>query len=224
MEPKVLLLAVYKKFYIPANAASYEALCKLGMPSTRIHEDLIPMIKSAAVANGYELRGKLWSNIRAKAEAKLAAFWASVHPNCDSEFRTKQWIFSTKKSDAYTAARAALPKLERSLREFFDRWGFVGEFIPSETRERLKLVVNFKMDMKRMPSVTLKQEVADIEPSILTFGFNRLTLRRDKHMVHWTFEQRSGDNWIQKLGSSCTADEVLNPLSFVGTLIDVQKR
>lgn|GEM_PF-4072396 len=224
MEPKVILLVVYKKFYIPANAASYKALCELGMPSTRIHEDLIPMVKSAALAKGYELRGKLWANVRAKAEAKLAEFWKSVHPNCDAEFRTRQWIFSTKKADAYVAAREALPKLERSLREFFDRWGFVGEFVPSESRERLKLVINFKMDVKRMPSVTIKKDVQDIEPSILTFGFNRLTMRRDKHFLHWSFEQKSGDNWIEKHSSSCTLDELNNPLAFIGSLIEMQKR
>lgn len=224
-EPQATILLVqYKKFFIPANAASYEALTKLGMPITRIHADHIPMIKSAAAAKGYELRGKHWSQVVEKASAKLEAFWRSVHKNCDVEFRAKQWIFSTKKADAYDAARKALPKLERSLREFFDRWGFVGEFVPSESRERLKLVVSFQMDSKRMPSIAIRKDLQDIEPSVLTFGFNRLTMRRDRHFLHWAFEQKSGDNWVERFSSSCTADELTNPLAFVGALIDAQKR
>lgn len=220
--PEEILLVSYKQFFIPANARSYKALCELGMPSTRIHKDLIPLVKSAAVAKGYELRGKLWSAVLERATEKLSTFWQSVDAHCAVEFHERQWVFSTTKASAYQAARAALPKLEKSIREFFNRWGFVGEFVPSESRERIKLAVTFQMSETRMPSIGIRKDVAQIEPQTLTLGFNRLSLRRDRNMLHWTLEQQSGTQWIERISSSCTLDAVNIPVAFFGLLAQAQ--
>lgn len=222
--PEVILLVKYKQFFIPADAAAYRALTVLKMPATRIHEDLIPIIKDAAVRHGYELRGKRWTAVTAKAEKKLSDFWTGLHENCVVEFRSRQWVFSTNKPAAYTKARAALPKLEAAIRDFLNRWGFKGEFIPSESRERLKLVVTFRMDIQRMPEVVMRKDVAAIEPTTLTFGFNRIHVRVDGKYWNWTLEQATGSTWTERFASRCLINEVGDPSTFVKALIEVNAR
>lgn len=222
--PEVILLVKYKQFFIPADVKSYRALCSLNMPVTRINEDLIPLIKDHAVRRGYELRGQKWSSVVARATKKLEKYWTETHPNCVVEFRKRQWIFSTNKAAAYDQARVALPKLEKAIRDFLNRWGFSGEFVPSESRERLKLSVTYRMDLSRMPAVEVRKDIEDIEPLVFTFGFNRLSIRQEKRSLKWVLEQQSGNAWIQRFSSTCLPSEIGDPSALVKMLLELSAR
>jgi hypothetical protein len=207
----VIRLVKHKQWYIPADAQDYQILVNLGIPSTRIHEDQREIVKHVAERKGYTLRGKHFETVLEEFTEDLYKRWMRF-PHRNVKFKKSSMIFSTTDAAAFKRARdKSVPLLTTKLQEFFQRWGFVGDFKYSENHDKVRLVVDYNFSSFRKPVITLKENPKEVTKSVINLGGNRLIFwREDKHL-HWEIETKAANEWRPRVKGSCLHSEMSDP-------------
>lgn len=211
----VIPLVKYKQWYMPADAQAYQQLVDLGIPSTRIHEDQMEIIKLVAGRRGFVFRAKHFDSVFDAFTDDLHARWMRF-PHRNAKFKKTRMVFSTTDAAAFKRAKnKSVPIIERKLREFFQRWGFIGDFKYSENHDKVRLVVEYAFSSNRRPVVQLKEDAKEVTKTILNLGMNRLIFWRDAKYLHWEIEVKAADEWFPRTKGQCLHKEMSDPTATV---------
>ncbi|MNY00725.1 hypothetical protein D3C86_1332330 [compost metagenome] len=137
-------------------------------------------------------------------------------PHRNAKFKKTRLVFSTTDAAAFKRAKSkSVPIVERKLREFFQRWGFVGDFKYSENNDKVRLVVEYAFSTTRRPVILLKEDVKEVTKTVLNFGMNRFVLWRDAKYVYWEIEVKAADEWFPRTKGQCLHKEMSDPTATV---------
>lgn len=173
-------LTKIKQWYLPVDAEAYNMLKQAGVPLTRIHERIMPALR--LLTNKHKIKARLvdfMAEIYNPFMDRIGATW-NKHENRICSLRARELRFETVKQSAYTKAKAALPHLEECLRRFFDRWGYKAIFTYSESRGKIRFVVNFHLDANKEPIIPLVEPPAEAPVIRFKLGFTRISIRLGK--------------------------------------------
>ncbi len=215
----VIKLVKHKSWYMPADAQAYTHLVSLGITSTRLHEDQMEIIKHVAKLKGFSIRGKHFESVFDEFTDELYKRWMRF-PHRNVKFKKSSMVFNTTDAAAFRRAKnKSIPIIETKIRDFFQRWGFIGEFKFSENHDKVKLVVDYSFSASRKPVIKLKEDPKEVTKTILNLGQNRLVLWRDGKYLHWELEVQAADEWKPRTKGQCLHTEVSDPTASILLLL-----
>lgn len=229
----VIELVKIKSWYIPADAASYQALKEAQVPLLIFHKDFLPTLQLAT--RRYNIRAKelLWGDLFSQRMDQIGAQWNSKKTRT-CRITDSKLVFT---SVAHASNRKSFNSLEVCLSKFFARWSFKYYPVFSEGIDKYKLVVEFKFDPTLLPvipvvSVDTKREFE------MVLGFTKLkltfydkpcaTLVKSKGMVAplivlEVFTQ-TGDTWYPVHTSTVKPSQVGDVAGFMPGFLELFNR
>lgn len=177
--PQIIRLTKIKQWYLPVDKESYTILRDAGVPLIRIPADFIPAlslltkkhhIKAREVSFRDEILGPFLENVGTTWNKK---------PFCKATIGARNMKFETTKAEVYTKMKEVIPKLVEVLERFFARWGYSYTIVPSESRQKWKIDVDYFFDSNKMPIIPLATPVEEQQKIQLKIGFTRLTFTFD---------------------------------------------
>jgi hypothetical protein len=167
----VINLVRVKSWFIPGDAASYQALKEAAGPLLIFHKDFLPTLQLATRRHGIRAKETLWTDLFHKRMDLIGAAW-KAKPGRNCRITDDKLVFQAKSSKRN---RMAVAQLEASLAKFFARWSFRYRPVFSETADRLKLVIEFKFDPELQPIVPVVP--VDVKRTYeMVLGFTKLSL------------------------------------------------
>lgn len=209
-----------RQWYIPFDADSYRRLVEIGITSTQIHEDMIPIIKLAAEKKNYVLTGTNYRPLEDEFIDKIIRAW-SRHEGRSARAKKNQLILRANAKAFSRAKSKGIPRAEQALRRFFERWGLDAEFTYSEKEgERLRLVVQWvKRDTK--PIIDVLPQIED-QYTYLELGLHRIRASHTKKYLYLDFQSKQGSGWANVRTWRVKSDDVADTSRFIGMLIASQ--
>lgn len=217
MEDKVITLVKYKTFFMPRSGDDYALMRTLKMPVTRIHHSALGILKHQADKNGVRLKGVSWNSILGDATTRLASYWNG--DSFKSEFSKGRMLLNTAHSSVLDVGRTKATVAQGAIERFLNRWGFVGEFNYSESRDKLQLVVDYKFSLNRTPAVEVAKTQEDAPSSTFTIGFTQFKFTQTDNYLIWTLLTQVGAEWKEVRSGRSLLTEVSDPRDLIGGLL-----
>lgn len=116
-----------------------------------------------------------------------------------------------------------LKNVENKLLAFFERWGYETEFIPSESKTKAMLTVDYVLAKEKLPVIINgdHQHEPDFDPAILQFGNYRLLINRHGDGFGISFEELSMSEWTVVRSMPKVKANQLSTAHFISTLFEM---
>jgi hypothetical protein len=218
---KICTFTKIKAWYMPVDAETYKLMKAADAPLTRVHENMMPTL--LMLLKSRKLRAKAIDFNEALLNPyldELGRRWQKK-PHRKATITSSVLKFETEHASAAELAREAIPKLETSLRRFFQRWGFVAEFQTSEHRGKIKFHVSYKFDSNKMPIIPLVEEPESLPQIRLNLGYVRLTLTLGSKEVETNIALAAGTDWNSIHTSRCLYSQISDVRAMIGALAGI---
>ena len=122
---------------------------------------------------------------------KLEQFWSRYGSIKYDKNRIKLITTNTKENVQ------KLRVVENKLLAFFERWGYATEFIPTESKTRATLTVDYLLERDKMPLIKIndREHEPDFDPAILELGNFRLIINKHNDSYGFSFEEKIVGEW-----------------------------
>lgn len=221
---QIIKLTKIKQWYLPVDADAYKTLRAIGVPLIRIHENFLPTVNLLAKKHKTRFQALNFNEtILHPYLDELGARWQKKS-NRKATITSNVLKFETSHQSAGEAAKAALPKLEASLRRFFTRWGYSATYEVSESRGKIKFHVQYRYDVEKTPIVHLVEDATSLPQIHLDIGFVRLSLTLGEKEIETTVSVQGGTTWQPIHTSRCLYSQVSDVRAMVNTLMDIPSR
>lgn len=220
-----LSLTKIKQWYLPFDAETYKIMRdQLGLPVTRIHQNLFPILHAAAKKHKMEIRGiNFIDDILNPYLDKLGTTWLK-REHRTATLNGSVLKFETTNSKVKEQGVLAINKLEGSLRRFFERWGYKAVFEYSEARGKCKLHVKYKFNSEQMQVIPLVEPNEALPTVRLKLGFVKLTLILGPKSVEVNYAIAAGTGWTSMHTSTCLYSQISDVRPMMRALVDVTNR
>ena len=217
MQSEVTLVK-HRRWYIPADAESYEILRGLGMASTQIHEDLIGALKMVCKKKKVVLKGRPFKIVQEEFLDNLIPKWE--RPGRRIIIKRNRVILSASGKGYEKGRKFGIPKSKEAIQKFCDRWGLSVEITISENEGRsIKLVADF-VKGSRAPVIDV-QPLGEDKPTVLDFGRHRIRIVREGRFLLTHLELKSADDWQIIRTCRSLPQEMADPTAFMTAVLDV---
>lgn len=217
MSDQIITLVKYKTFYMPRDSQDFLLMRKLRMPVSRLHESALGILRHQAHKNDMHLKGVAWKSILTEAREGLTNFWSGDHFN--TEYSKGRMLLSTAHASVIDLARNRASTAEGAIRRFLTRWGFVGEFNYSESRDKVQLVCDYEFSAERMPAVSMGPTPEEAEPCTFTVGFTQFRFTRTDRFLIWSIWTMTGSEWKEMRSGRSLLNEVSDPSDLIRGLL-----
>lgn len=218
---KVIRLTRIKQYYLPVDAESYLTLRAVGIPTTRIHVDLLPTIQLLTTKEN--IRGievSFTHDILNPFLDKVGTEWLKGEHRT-ATIHAKTMRFDTTHQSVMSKAKKAVPELQACLERFFLRWGYRHTFEYSEHRGKCRLHVEYWFDAKTQPVIPLEKDQAEVPEVVLNFGFMQLKMKLMPREVHLTIMTSQGGKFTPFHSTRCLYSQVSDVLPFITALMEI---
>lgn len=211
-------LVKYRRWYIPADAESYQTLVGLGMASTQIHEDMIPALKLVCKKNKIVLKGRTFKSVQDEFLETLIPRWE--RPGRRIQIRKGRITLSASGKGYRKGKKFGIPRSRNLIAKFCERWGITLTISVTENEGKsIRLVADFSKE-DRAPVIDIIP-LAEDNPVVLDFGRHRLRFAQDgKYLVSY-WELKGADDWSVLRTFRTLPSEMADPTNFVAALLDV---
>lgn len=237
-----LYLVKNRQHYIVRDSAAYAILRSIGVPMLRIHQDFLPIVQEflgnrEIEVETTEFKTAVFEPWLEKTTGTWGRKYGTVKVEGDSRAGTISFLASCKRDvdpttdEKLQQTKVAVDKLTEIITQFFQRWGYRVEIVYSEKigGTKIKLHVEYRFDVERMPIVPLETPVQELKEYIIKFGFARVVLQfdepkagKDIAYVHVRFEVSQGGTWAPVHTSRCTPTQISTVLPMMNALMKVR--
>ena len=185
-----------RQFLIPYDDDTMRKLISCNIRLTKFNLDFLPVLKQIVqtVHKDEVFEVAEWATLFDPMLDHLEAFWTR-DKGCKIRFNKNEIKITAPAEERFVKR---LKIIEQKLRLFFERWGYIVEFAPSESKTRCGLGVYYSFEKEKLPVITIGDAAYDLDfdPAILEFGDYRLVLNCRTDCFGWSFEHRDwSDHW-----------------------------
>lgn len=224
MKTRIITITKLKQWYLPVDAESYKILRSVGIPLIRIQENFMPTISFLAKKEKIKARVVDFNDtILHPYLDELGALWQKKDHRI-ATINSSVLKFETVHSSAAEQGRIAIPKVEASLRRFFTRWGYTASFEFSESRNKLKLHVNYKYDSNKLPIINLIEDATSLPVTRIDLGYVRISLTMGEKELETNISIATGTTWQSIHTSRCLYSQVTDVRQMINTFMDIASK
>lgn len=218
---QIIQLTKIKQWYLPVDAESYNILKAAGAPLIRFHEDFLPTL--SLLTKPRNIKAKVVSfndDIMHPFFDKLGELWNNKEHR-RATINNTSLKFETTHASILKNSKAAIEKIEASLRRFFTRWGYTAVFEFSESRGKCKLHVTYKHNSNNLPVIPLVDDPASQPVVRIKLGYIRISLTMMTREVEVNVAIASGTGWNSISTTRCLYTQFGNVKPMINSLMDI---
>lgn len=208
-----------RQYLIPREDQDMKALLTLNLRLTRYDVDYLPTLKLIAEAKGYSIEVSDFSPIIEDLFTRLENWWTA---SADQTFKYEKNRIKLLGPNNPSIVRK-LQNLENKLLSFFERWGYETNFIPSQSKTRASLTIDYSLSRDKVPVITIDdaEHELDFDPAILQFGKQRIIISRRANSYGYAFQEYVNGDWHDVRSQSKINMNELKSSHFITTLFEM---
>lgn len=208
-----LKLYSHKSWFFPADAKTYKVLSGIGFPTTRIHKDSISILKLVLKKHGHSAMVEPFS-VRYEKFLNSAAEWCHRYGyKCKVKSSEQSYRFPATQEGRKHAAL-----MITKTRDFWTRWGLMGDINEQELASSIRVVVVLSK-ATRNPVVKIKKKAELEKRNVLELGTHRLCTSTDNRFLLWELDVKTGPDWRPLARGKQLLTEVSDPSGLIGDLM-----
>jgi hypothetical protein len=194
------------------------------VPLIRFHSALFPTIQFLLTKKKIKVTVESFKDTVLEPYLdKLGAAWiAGRHRECTITQKTMTFVTTDKALK--DKAPELFDKLDKSLRAFFERWGFTFAIEVSSLRGKFKMHVSYRYNSDKQPVIPLIEEVAAIAPVTINLGNVRLQLSLGKTEMEVKVSQAAGSGWAPLVTSQCKYSQISDIRPMLNALLQIPSK
>ena len=215
----MITLVKNRQWLIPRSDDDMKQLLKLNLRLTKYDVDYLPTLRLIAKAKKEQIELLDFNTVIFNPMVKkLQKFWSRDDQVIKFEHNRIKLIGP---NNPHTVKR--LQNVENKLLAFFERWGFEFEFIPSESKTRAMLTVDYIVSKEKFPVIINgdREYEPDFDPAILQFGNYRLLINRHDDCFGFSFVLLIMTQWTPERSMSKVRSDQLSTAHFISTLFEL---
>jgi hypothetical protein len=215
----MITLVRNRQWLIPYTDDDMKVLLTLNLRLTKYDVDYLPTLRLIAKAKKEQVQILDFNKVVFDPMLnKLEKFWSKDDQVLKLEHNRIKLIGP---NNSQTVKR--LQNIENKLLAFFERWGFDFEFIPSESKTKAMLTIDYILSKEKLPVIISNSTDSDpdFDPAILQFGNYRLLINRHNDCFGLSFEELSMGEWTVVRGMPKVRADQLSTSHFISTLFEM---
>lgn len=190
----MITLLKNRQWLIPATDDDMKLLLKLNLRLTKFDVDFLPMLRLMAKTKGEKVQVKdFYVEVFDPMLKKLESFWTKTDGHIIKYDKNRIKLIARYSKESVQKLRV----IENKLLAFFERWGYATEFIPSESKTRASLTIDYILEKEKMPLIIQndREHEPDFNPAIMEFGSYRFIINKHNDCYGFSFEEKIGAQW-----------------------------